>query len=425
MADPPRAIGRPRALPGPIAYLTGQYPLVSHTFIQREIAALRTQGAEVITCAVRSMPEGVVGDTQQTEAERTFYVLTAAKNPLRLAGAHLAILAHRPGGWIRALALACSTSPPGLRALVYQMIYLAEAGVLAAYLRRQGVAHLHNHFGDSSCTVAVLTAEMAGIPFSYTEHGPSTFFAPRHWRLDTKIARARFVVAISHFCRSQLMLFSDQRHWDKLRIVHCGVDPARYDTGSRDAPGKRILFVGRLAAVKGVPLLLEALAQLRATHPEARLTLVGDGPDRGAIEAQVARLGLGGLVDFTGYADEDGVAAHLARADLFVLPSFAEGVPVVLMEAMAARLPVIASRVAGVPELVIDGESGFLVPPGDVETLTARIDALLADPDRRRTMGEAGRAKVVREYSSAEQAERLHALFAGCSGAERNDHRQG
>lgn len=422
MADSQRSAEGVRALPGPVAYLTGQYPLVSHTFIQREIAALRAQGAEVITCAVRPMPEGVVGDTQQAEAARTFYILAAAKNPLRFAGAHLTILAHHPRGWARAFALALRASPPGLRALVYQLIYLAEAGVLAAHLRHHSVAHLHNHFGDSSCTVAMLAAEMTGIPFSYTEHGPSTFFAPRYWRLDAKIARARFVVAISHFCRSQMMLFSDQRYWEKLRIVHCGVDPDRYDGGPRAGAGKRILFVGRLAAVKGVPLLVEALARLQSTHPDAHLTIIGDGPDRNALEAKIAHMGLAGMVDFVGYADEAGVAAHLARADLFVLPSFAEGVPVVLMEAMAARLPVIASRVAGVPELVIDGESGFLVPPGDVETLTARIELLLADPDRRQAMGEAGRAKVIREYNSTLEAEKLSKLFAARTNTNNDGH---
>ena len=396
----------------PIAYLTGQYPQVSHTFIQREVEALRAQGVEVIPCAVRPLPAGVVGAAQREEAARTFYVLSAARNPLRLAAAHLSLMVRHPRRWAGALATAFATAPPGARAALYQLFYVAEAGVLAAHLDRRGVAHLHNHFGDSSCTVAMLAARMAGIPFSYTEHGPSIFFAPDFWRIDAKIARARFVVAISHFCRAQMMLFADQRDWDKLEIVHCGVDPARYDTGSRTAVAKRILFVGRLAAVKGVPVLLEAMAKVRARHPDARLTLVGDGPDRGALEALAARLELSDVVTFAGYADEDGVAAHLADTDLFVLPSFAEGVPVVLMEAMAARVPVIASRVAGVPELVKDGESGCLVPAGDTESLVARMDMLLADPDRRRIMGEAGRAKVCADHDVAREAEKLRALFS-------------
>lgn len=411
MEDSYQRIERRTARYGVIAYLTGQYPLVSHTFIQREIEALRAQGARVLPCAVRPMPEGVVGERQQAEVARTFYILTVAKNPLRLAGAHILMLAYRPKGWVRALWLALRMSPPGLTALIFQIIYFAEAGVLAAYLRRREVRHLHNHFGDSSCTVAMLAAEMAGIPFSYTEHGPDIFFAPRRWRLDMKIARARFVVAISHFCRSQLMLLSDPAHWHKLAIVHCGVDPNRYDTGPRKKAGKRILFVGRLAQVKGVPLLLEALASLQKRHPDAYLTLVGDGPDRPALEALSERLGVTDMVKFAGYADEAGVAEHLANSDLFVLPSFAEGLPVVLMEAMAARLPVIASQVAGVPELIEDGKSGFLVPAGDMETLIARLDALLTDTAQGLAMGEVGRAKVVADFDAAREAAKLLTLM--------------
>lgn len=396
----------------PIAYLTGQYPLVSHTFIQREVEALRSLGLVVLPCAVRPLQAGVIGAAQQAEAAQTFYILTAARNPLRLAAAHLGLLAKAPRRWLGALKLALATRPPGLRALLYQLFYVAEAGVLAAYLKRSNVAHLHNHFGDSSCTVAMLAAQMADIPFSYTEHGPTIFFAPRHWRIDRKIRHARFVVAISHFCRAQMMLFADQQHWDKIDIVHCGIDPSRYDSGRGQDRGKRLLFVGRLAAVKGIPVLFEALAQLRTHHPDVRLTLVGDGPDREGLQALATRLGIADMVTFAGYADEDGVAVHLAGSDIFVLPSFAEGVPVVLMEAMAARLPVVASRVAGVPELVEDGESGYLVPPGSVEALVARIGTLLADPERCGAMGEAGRLKVVADHHVMKEAAKLHARFA-------------
>ncbi len=202
----------------------------------------------------------------------------------------------------------------------------------------------------------MLTGAISGLPYSYTMHGPDLFFEPVKWRIDEKTARARFVVCISHFCRSQAMLFSDPVHWPKLRIVHCGVSPARYGQAPRPAFGKRVLFIGRLDAVKGGPLLLEAFAAARAGHPEAHLTVVGDGPARGALEAQAAALGLAGAVTFAGYRSQDEVAALLEEADKLVLPSFAEGVPMVLMEAMASRIPVVASRVAGVPELVRTGD---------------------------------------------------------------------
>lgn len=399
---------------GSVAYLTGEYPRPTDTFIQREVAALRAQGLDILTCTVRRPRiRSVVGATQQAEAANTFCVLEAARRPQRLVSAHLAALSRAPGRWFAALRLALRTSPPGVRALLYQLIYFAEAGVLARHLHRQGVVHLHNHFGDSSCTVAMLTSALSGIPYSFTEHGPALFFAAERWRLDEKIARAAWVVAISHFCRAQLMLFSDQAHWHKIRIVHCGVTPANYGTRPRGAFGQHVLFVGRLDAVKGVPLLLEAFAAARTHHPEARLTVVGDGPARAALEAQAAALGIAGATTFTGYKAQGEVAALLEEADMLVLPSFAEGLPVVLMEAMASRIPVIASGVAGVPELVEDGVSGFVVPAGDVETLTMRLERLLGEPGLCRRMGEAGRAKVEAEFDVEREAVWLHRLFAG------------
>lgn len=401
-------------LPGPIAYLTGEYPKVSHTFIAREIAALRGQGVRVLTCTIRRAAEkDVVGADQQAEAAATFCVLAAAKSPRRLLGSHLAVLRRAPRRWFAALRLAWRIRPPGTKAALWQLFYFAEAAVLAEHLRGQGVVHLHNHFASSSCSVAMLASEMSGIPFSVTIHGPTELFEAAHWRLDEKIARARFVACISHFCRSQAMLFSDQAHWGKLRIVHCGVTPANYGTRPRATFGQHVLFVGRLDAVKGVPLLLEAFAAARARHPEARLTVVGDGPARAALEAQAAALGIAGATTFTGYRSQEEVAALLEEADMLVLPSFAEGLPVVLMEAMASRIPVIASGVAGVPELVQDGVSGFVVPAGDVETLTVRLEKLLADPELCRRMGEAGRVKVEAEFDIGREAVWLAQILRG------------
>lgn len=414
MTPPARASG---SISGPIAYLTGEYPKVSHTFILREIAALRARGVEVHACTVRrAAPKDVVGADQEAEAERTFCILETAKRPNRLVGAHVEALMRAPGRWVAALALAWRTRPPGLRAALWQIFYFLEAAVLARHLRHKGVVHLHNHFGDSSGSLAMLASVMSGIPFSFTLHGPTIFFEPMKWRLDEKIARARFVVCISHFCRSQAMYFSDRADWGKLRIVHCGVTPAAYGRRPRADFGQRVLFVGRLDPVKGVPLLLEAFAAARAAHPGARLSLVGDGPARAALEAQAAALGLGTSAEFLGYRSQEEVAGILEGADMLVLPSFAEGVPVVLMEAMASRIPVIASAVAGVPELVADGVSGFVVPAGDVATLTARLETLLADPGLCRRMGEAGRAKVVAEFDLEREAGWLAALFAGAAG---------
>ena len=401
--------------PGPIAYLTGEYPKVSHTFILREIAVLRRLGADILPCTVRrAPPKQVVGADQLAARAETFGILeTVRRAPHRLLLAHLGWLLRAPGRWLAALRLAWRTRSPGTKAALYQLFYFLEAGLLADHLRRKGVVHLHNHFGDSSCTVAMLTSVISGIPYSYTMHGPAIFYEPRRWRIDEKIARARFVACISHFCRSQGMYFSDPVHWPKLRIVHCGVDPAAYGRRERRTFGKRVLFVGRLDPVKGAPLLIEAFARAAAEHPDASLTVVGDGPSRAQAETMARDLGLADRVAFLGFRSQAEVADLLEEADMLVLPSFAEGVPVVLMEAMASRIPVVASLVAGIPELVEDGVSGHLVPPGDVATLAARIAALMADPDRARAMGLAGRAKVEAEFDLAKEGAWLLRLHRG------------
>ena len=404
-------------LNGPVAYLTGEYPRATDTFIQREVAALRLHGLTVETCSIRRTgPEHHVGEEQRIEAARTFHVLEATGKPLTTLKAHLAAL-RSPARYFGALRLAWQTAPGGIKGHVYNLIYFAEAVVLAHHMQARGVVHLHNHIAKSSCTVAMLASAVSGIPYSFTLHGPDIFFEPYHWRLDAKIARAAFVACISHFCRSQAMIFSDKAHWERLHIVHCGVDPALYDS-PRGSAGKRLLFVGRLAAVKGVPVLFQAMQDIATDHPDMRLTLIGDGPERKALEDQARAMGLSGMVDFAGYRAQAEVAAALRETDILVLPSFAEGLPVVLMEALAARVPVLTTRIAGVGELVEDGISGRLVAPGDPVALADALRALLeATPEARVAMGEAGRARVVAEFDSVTEAGKLAALIAAAGGA--------
>lgn len=392
-----------------LAYLTGEYPRASDTFIQREVAALRGLGHPVLTCSIRRTgAEHLVGPEQRAEQAGTFHVLDAVKDWKRSLRAHVRWL-RDPGRYFRALALAWRTAPKGLKGRAYQLIYFAEAAVLADELANQGIDHLHNHIAKASCTVAMLAGALSGIRYSFTIHGPDIFFEPHHWRIDEKAARAAFVACISDFARSQLMCFAAPDHWDRLAVVHCGIRPERYGTGTRD--GTNLLFVGRLAGVKGVPVLFEALVSLRRTHPDLRLTLIGDGPERAALESRARLLGIADHVDFLGYKSQTEVANALRDADIFVLPSFAEGVPVVLMEAMASELPVVTTRIAGVPELVRDGDSGLLVPPGDADALRAALTRLLDSPDLRRRMGRVGRATVASGYNVGIEAAWLSDLF--------------
>ncbi len=386
--------------------MTGEYLRLSpFVFIHREVDALRGLGFHVETFTIRGLDDQAaeaVNEAQREERETTFVVLPPAVG--RLLGAHARLLADAPGRWWRALRLAWTTRPPGWAAAFRQLAYFAEAGIVADRMRERRLTHLHNHFASSSGTVAMLAAELGAFTFSLSEHGPDIFFAPHWWRLDAKFSRALFVACISHFCRSQVLIWTPVARWDRVHIVHCGVDPLEFRPRRHRGPGQRLLFTGRLAAVKGLPILLEAVARLAAHHPGLELALAGDGPDRAALEAQAASLGVADHVRFLGYRSSDQVRELLQDTDVFVLPSFAEGVPVVLMEAMASGVPVVATRVAGVAELVEDGVSGFVVPPADVDALVDAVAALLADPELRGRFGSSGRSTIEREFDVRAEA---------------------
>ncbi|MEM1391918.1 MAG: glycosyltransferase [Cyanobacteria bacterium P01_H01_bin.150] len=389
-----------------IAYLTGEYPRATDTFIQREVAAIRQQGVKVETFSVRPTgEEHMVGEEQKQERNQTFYILPPS--PIKLLRAHLNLLLASPKRYLAGLKLAWSTRLHGLRGNVYQLFYFLEAGILAQEIRRRRIPHLHNHFGDSSCSVAMLAAELGGFSYSFTLHGPYIFFQPYHWRLDEKINRALFVSCISNYCRSQGMIFSPIEEWNKLHIVHCGIDPALFNVVSHQEKGKHLLYVGRLSAVKGLPILLESLVSLKQQHPDVILKVVGDGSDRTYLEQMTADLGLENNVAFVGYKSQAEVRKYFEETDVFVLSSFAEGVPVVLMEAMAAGVPVVATQIAGVSELVENGVSGYIVPAGDTVSLTQSIEKLLNDCQLRTKLGRAGRSKVEEEFNINLEAQKL------------------
>lgn len=396
-----------------IAYLTGEYPRVSDTFIQREVAALRGMGHTVMTCSMRRTPAAQhVGPEQRAEAAQTFVVLDAVRQVIPLIVAHAVMFAASPWRYGAAFLLALRTARPGVKGLIYQLIYFLEAAVLAHFMRRNEIEHLHNHIAKSSCSVAMITSALSGIPFSFTLHGSDIFYEPYTWRLDAKIQAAQFVACISEFCRSQAMAFSPPEAWDKLHIIHCGVEPERYADApvvSFDPP--KALFVGRLATIKGLSVLLRALEDVVRRHPKFELTIIGDGPDRARLEALARSAALEGHVHFVGSQSQEAVAQAMREASFFVLSSFAEGVPVVAMEALAAARPVIATHVAGVPELVTHGQMGYLVAPGDHAALSAAICDLISDPDRAADMGAAGQAKVQSEFDARSEAARLSQLF--------------
>ncbi|BAZ09691.1 group 1 glycosyl transferase [Calothrix sp. NIES-4071] len=394
-----------------IAYLTGEYPRATDTFIQREVTALRQMGVEVDTFSIRrTSNEHMVGEEQKQERNRTFYILPP--NPINLLLSHLNLLLASPKRYLQAMKLAWLTSQPGFRGALFQFLYFLEAGIVAKQIKIRQIVHLHNHIVEASGTVAMLAAQMGGFTYSFTLHGPYIFFKPYQWRLDEKIKRALFVCCISYYARSQAMIFAPTEKWNKMHIIHCGVNPVLFNITSHTELSKRLLFVGRLAAAKGLPILLESLAILQQAHPDISLTVVGDGPDREKLERKTTELGLSQNVNFVGYKSQAQVREYFQLTDVFVMSSFAEGIPVVLMEAMAAGVPVVATQIAGISELVEDGVNGYLVPPADSVSLAARVDKLLSNHLLRAAFGQAGRAKVEKDFNIHYEVARLHCLMS-------------
>jgi colanic acid/amylovoran biosynthesis glycosyltransferase len=396
--------------PVKIAYVLNTYPQPSQSFIRREIRALERQGYEVLRFAMRAGDALLVDAQDRVEAEKTEYVLD--EGGAALVRAALAELRRDAGAFGAALRAARAMGAVSEAGRARHMIYLAEAAHVAARARAEGVDHLHAHFGTNAAAVAMLAHLIGGLPYSFTVHGPEEFDSPRALSLGTKMHHAAFTVAISQYGRSQLCRWADPGDWDRVAVVHCGIEPARF---ARPAPlprgPRRVVGIGRFVEQKGQLLLVEALAR---TESDIHLVLIGDGELRGQIEARVAALGLRDRVTLTGWVDEVRVKDELAAAHALVMPSFAEGLPMVVMEAMAAARPVIATYVAGTPELVREGETGWLVPAGDAEALAGALDALADAPlPRLVRMGEAGRARVLARHDIDREAAKLAGLMGG------------
>ena len=400
-----------------VAYLINQYPKVSHSFIRREILALERQGVTVLRFAARGWDDDVPDPVDRAERERTRYLLQQGFGPALVATARLALKA--PGRLLAALRLALSMSRRSDRSLFHHLAYLAEACLLVGWLAEQGVSHLHAHFGTNPADVAMLARVLGGPPYSFTVHGPEEFDKPEALGLDDKGRRAAFVVAISSFGRSQLYRWLPQAHWLKVQVVHCGLEPAFHEGAAAagvtaGAAPQRLVCVGRLCEQKGQLLLVQALHRVVGRGVAVELVLAGDGEMRAEIEALIERLGLRARVRITGWIGSAQVRDEILTARALVLPSFAEGLPVVIMEAMALRRPVITTFVAGIPELVIDGATGWLVPAGDVGALAVAIEACLAaTPDALARMGEAAHRRVLERHDIDREAAKLAALFAG------------
>lgn len=399
-----------------IGYLVNTYPRPSQTFVRRENHALERLGWQIHRFAMRAPAEPLTDPGDREEATRTEYVLAIGAGRL-LASAAALVLRH-PARAVRSLALALrcgargSGGVPGSGGRLRHLVYWLEAAHVARRCQVLGIRHLHAHFGTNSTTVAMLAAEAGSLSYSFTLHGPEEFDAPRAHSLGEKTARAAFAVTISSYGRSQLWRWTPFSAWGQVHVVHCGIEPELFPAPTPLPEGPlRLIAIGRFAEQKGLPVLIDAMTQLRDRLPEMTLTLVGDGELRPEIEAQITLAGLGAQVRLAGWLDEAGVRAELARSHALVLPSFAEGLPMVIMEAFAAGRPVIATSVAGIPELVTP-ETGRLVPAGDEAALAGAILDFAATPREELTaMGAAGRRAVLARHDAGTEAAKLAKLL--------------
>lgn len=395
----------------PIAYLTSVYARAGDTFIRREVEELRRRGWTVHTFSIRRAGERErVSEEVLREQRATDYILEHGGWTLLAAFARTSL--RSPRRMMRAIREARAIRCPGARSWIWHWIYLLEAAYLAEQLVERDVALLHDHIAMNSATVALLASGLADVPFSMTVHGLELLAADR-WGLARKIAMSAMTVCISSFGKAQCMTFTPPQHWPKLQEVRCGLDEAFLDGPSPPLPDvPRLTCIGRLSPEKGQLVLAEAGALLRDRGVAVEIVLVGDGPSRLEIERKARELGVQDLIRLAGWQSSEEVRRWIAGSRAIVQPSFTEGIPVSLMEAMALRRPVIATYVGGVPELVRPGENGWLVPAGSVEDLAGAMSEALSTPvqqlDR---MGERGRQRVLERHQAAVQADRLADLF--------------
>jgi len=395
-----------------LVYLLSRYPAVSHTFFLNEVRELRKLGFNIEVASINKpdRSRSLMLADEAEEAERTHYIKSAGVAFAAWIAAKTLLL--RPAVFGRGLAAALRLGRWDLIATLYMLFYFAEALILGDWMRLRGHHHLHIHFCGPVATVGMLASIAWRFPYSLTVHGPDEFYDVEKFYLREKIERAKFILCISDFCRSQLMRIVAAEHWDKMHVVRLGVDPHFFFPRQQKRESDEILeilCVGRLVESKGQLVLLRACNLLLSRGYSLRVRLVGAGPDREDLETFAVQMRIPAV--FEGARNHDETRQLLGRADIFALASFAEGVPVSLMEAMAMEVPCVSTYVAGIPELIRDGLEGLLVPASSAEALASALQRLFDDPLLRRSFGVAGCKRVLGLYNLSLNVHSLARVF--------------
>lgn len=397
------------------AFLIAQHPAINHALILREIRFLRER-FEIHTASIRGpdRPFDDLSAEELEEAKQTFYVKPAGVMHA-LAVMWQAFWLH-PARFARGIFYAISLAGFAPKRIARTVAYFVEAVVVGMWLRRNHLIRLHTHY---SSTIALLVQKTFDIQISISFHGPDEFNEPAGFWIPEKIHACRFIRAISHYARSRLMIASPPAEWDKIVVAYMGVDPATFTPRPfrRNPDRVEISCVGRLTRVKAQYLLLAAIELLRSRR-KVLLHFAGGGPDRKYLENEILQRGLGDSVVLHGFMPQDKLDALYRQTDIFALPTLAEGVPGVLMEAMAMEIPCVSTWITGVPELIRNGIDGILVAPSDSEALAAALESLIVDPDLRLRIGQAGRQRVLDKFDLRKNSAVLAEAMLRHSGLE-------
>ena len=398
-----------------LAYLLNSYPMTSTTFIRREIAAIERAGLPVKRFAVRHWSERLVDPQDMSERGRTEYLLTGRS--ARLMGGMARHALFRPRSFGDALDALGEMQRVAGGGFVRHTAYLAQAISLKKRCVELGIDHVHAHFSTNAATVAMLCHLLGGPRYSFTVHGPDELDELDVNSVSEKALHAAHVIAISQYCRDRLCAHLPEHLHGRIRVVPCGVDLSDYPAEPTPPPvSARLLSVGRLCPQKAQVEIPAAVAAAASSHPGISVVLIGDGESRAAIEREITATGTGGRVKLLGWRTNAEVRRRIGETRALLLPSHAEGLPIVIMEAFAMGRPVITTRIAGIPELV-DEKCGWLAEPGDAGSLAVAIGAAMAaNKATLAKMGREGRKRVVARHDIDRIAPQLIALFEQSGG---------
>lgn len=389
---------------GPVGYVLTHYPKLAQTFIADEIEAVESAGQPLRIFAMNAPEPGEMRRPgAQAKVARTVYL-----KPALAAGVSAFArqsLCH-PLGMARVLRSAIASGGGHPTRIVRRLAHLAQAALIARHAEREGIERLHAHFGLAPATIAWLATAIARASgrkdacFSFTIHGFHDFVDPAETRLDLKAADATAVFCISDFTRSQLCLTTNPAWWPRFHVVRCGIDLGAFVYRDPPALSARpsVIALGRLSPEKGFAVLIEAVAMLHRRGRDMDLMIIGEGPERGPLEAQIAALGIGDRVRLVGELTPEDVRQELAASDVFAMPSFSEGLPISIMEAMAVGVPVVTTWIAGIPELAREGNTALTVPPADAEPLAQAIERLAQDEPLRLKLARAARTLIEQQH---------------------------